>query len=192
MIKSLAFAAVVALIGVGVWFFLRSTSPEQMPSQNVGLPTAGSVPISGDGGAVDTTDGVAAYSVQTANGDTIVVNDFIHNGDTIADVVNPGNYVLAGSLGYCLADGRCSAKFSPTNFNISYDEKSHFFNVVLLKEPLAATRSEAEQYLLQVLGVTRDQMCRLNYYVGTSYWVNALYDSKNLGFSFCQGATKLP
>ena len=45
--------------------------------------------------------------VPSQSGKAIATYDFIHNGETAADVENPGSYVLAGSMSYCLADGTC-------------------------------------------------------------------------------------
>ena len=120
------------------------------------------------------------------------MKDFIHNGETVADTVNPGTYVLAGSLGYCLADGSCPSGAPTTSFAISYDEKIRFFNIVLLEEPLGVTRFEAEQFLANRLGLSREQLCSLDYSIGAPYWINDAYADKNLGFSMCKGATPLP
>lgn len=120
------------------------------------------------------------------------VHDFIHNGETIQDVVNPGNYMLAGSLGYCLADGTCPKAADTQTFSISYDEKSASFGIVLLKEPLGETRLAAEAFLSSRLGLSRAQLCSLKYYIGTPYWVNEQFSAGNLGFSVCPEAVALP
>ncbi len=129
-------------------------------------------------------------SVALVNG-TTTTKDFIHNGTTLTDETNPGTYVLAGDLGYCPPEAR-SCGTGIHDFEIEYDANDQSFTVTLQKEPLSQTRSEAENYLLQVLGVDQNTLCRLNYYVGTTYWVNESYDDRNLGFSFCPGAVNLP
>ncbi len=126
------------------------------------------------------------------SGGTIVTNDFIHNGVTIPDAANSGRYLLAGNLGYCITDSQKCQAGAVTNFNVFYDSTAGSFTIALLKEPLGQVRLEAEQFLMQTLGITQEDMCRLNYYVGTTAHVNPYYDSKNLGFSFCPGATVLP
>jgi hypothetical protein len=86
---------------------------------------------------------------------------------------------------------KCTAATS-TDYNIGYDGVAKSFTIALLKEPLGNSRKEAEQFLMTTLGITQQQMCSLNYYVGTTYFVNESYDSSNLGFSFCPGAVALP
>jgi len=46
--------------------------------------------------------------------------------------------------------------------------------------------------LLQQLGISEQDACRLRYSVSVPFSVNPLYSGKNLGFSFCPGATPLP
>ena len=111
---------------------------------------------------------------------------------TLADTANPSRYLLAGNLGYCINDpARCQAG-SATTYNIVYDSSLDAFTVALLAEPLGATRAAAEAELAKVLGLSQSEMCRLNYYVGTTDAVSSFYAGKNLGFSFCRGTTKLP
>lgn len=187
--------AVVVIISTALFFFL-SGSPENTgtsPVPTPGLPLASStVPVTTGGSGPVVTSTEPTISFATRSGAVITVKDFIHNGETVPDVQNPGSYVLAGSVGYCLADGSCPSGAFTTDFSLTYNEKTHFFNIILLKEPLGATRLEAEQFLADRLGVTGQQVCSLNYFVGTPYWVNEAYDDKNLGFSFCAGATTLP
>ncbi|MFA6414841.1 MAG: hypothetical protein WC217_01525 [Candidatus Paceibacterota bacterium] len=186
--------SILLLVGV-VLFFLFSSSPEVVttPQPTPGLPIASStVPVTGGPSSFGTSNTGPTVSFATPSGAVVTVKDFVHNGETVADVQNPGSYVLAGSVGYCLADGTCPEGASTTDFNISYNEKTHFFNIILLSEPLGATRLAAEQFLAGRLGLTGKASCSLNYFVGTPYWVNEAYDSKNLGFSFCPGAIALP
>lgn len=186
--------AVIVIIAM-VWFFFFSGSPKTVTTTQPtpGLPIAGSTVIPNAGtGSSGTGAAEKTISFATPSGAVVTVLDFVHNGETVQDVQNPGSFVLAGSLGYCLANGTCSAGASTTDFSISYNEKTHFFNIILLAEPLGTIRLESEQFLSTRLGIVGQQLCSLNYFVGTPYWVNAAYDSKNLGFSVCPGATVLP
>jgi hypothetical protein len=119
------------------------------------------------------------------------VSNFIDNGVTVADPANPTRYLLAGSLGYCTPAGVCGAA-STTNFTVFFDTEAQSFAISLTAEPIGEARRAAEAFLEQTLGIGPTQMCQLRAYVGTTYWVNELYDDKNLGFSFCPGATALP
>lgn len=136
--------------------------------------------------------GTGYVTVGSGSGADIEVQDFTHNGETIPDPVNPGSYVLAGSLGYCLADGSCPQGTPTDRFSVSYDGETGSFSIVLLKEPLREVRAEAQAYLRSRLGITDAQMCALDYYLGVPYFVNERFTGENLGFSFCAGATALP
>ena len=186
-------ATVVVFSAILFFVFSGPSKTVTTTSSITGLPIASStIP---DIESVDTfnpSTTVSTLSFPTRSGASLTVKDFIHNGETVSDSQNPGSYVLAGSLGYCLANGSCPSGASTTDFSISYNEKTHFFNIILLKEPLGEARFEAEQFLISRLGIDERQICSLDYFVGAPYWVNETYDDKNLGFSFCSGATKLP
>lgn len=131
--------------------------------------------------------------VASNDGASIEIRDITKDESTIADVVSPGNYIISGSLGYCLADGTCPETPNKTDrYSISFDEKAQSFTIALLAEPLKDVRLEAEASLQQSLDITKPEMCRLNYYLGTPYWVNEYFSGGNLGFSFCEGAVALP
>jgi hypothetical protein len=157
-----------------------NNAPAAFPSSNT-VPTGFSTtPIGGK------------LTVASLSGSAIVTNDFIHNGVTIPDAANNGSYLLAGNLGYCITDPQKCQAGTTTDFNVFYDSTVGSFTIALLKEPLGRVRLKAERFLMQTLGIAQGDMCRLNYYVGTTMYVNPHYDSKNLGFSFCPGATVLP
>lgn len=131
---------------------------------------------------VASSTGVASPDTRTAtvpssDGTGVVVNNFIKNGSVVLDPSKNGYYFFLTNT---------------EEYAISYNTASGVFTISLLEEPLGASRTDAEAYLARVLGITQNQMCNLRYYVGTSYQVNSLYDSGNLGFSYCSGATPLP
>ena len=121
-------------------------------------------------------------TVATDYENTIVVSDFRKATTTIEDTNNPGRYHLAGGTGLAQVEAP---------YLIVYTESDQSFNISLELEPLADTRRQAEQYLMQNLGITQDDMCWLRYAVLVPYEVNQIYAGKNLGFSFCPGATQL-
>lgn len=173
-----------------VYTSLRNFSTIQQPSE---YQASSTIPIQPSG---NTSSSIPAkgteISLSTQGGLGVTVKDFIHNGETVADVVNPGSYVLAGSLGYCLADGSCPHGADTDDFSILYSESTQFLRIILLKEPLGSVRESAERFIIDRLGITEQEACSLKYVVGTPYWINAAYDNKNLGFSFCPDATVLP
>lgn len=188
----------VVVVATGALFLILYRPPQDLETAEPTpeLPIAGSITQTNTGIKPQSSSGtpatIASRSLITQSGETVTVNDFIRNGETVPDAVNPGSYILAGSLGYCLSDGSCPTGAKSDSFNVSYNEKTHFFNVILLTEPLGTGRLEAEQFIMARLGISEQQACSLNYYVGTPYWVNEAYAGKNLGFSFCPGATALP
>ncbi len=94
-----------------------------------------------------TGNGGATLTLGTTGGSSVASKDFIHNGETVADTQNPGTYVLAGTLGYCLADGSCPAGAQSDDFSISYFESDQSFYISLLKEPIGAARKKAQDFL---------------------------------------------
>jgi len=174
-------------IGVGAYFFLaqnREPGNEQQSPNGTYFPVGGSV----SGGPTSEQ----TRSLALATGETIVVNDFLVNGVTFKDPANEGSYFLAGKLEYCLEDGTCPDTHTP-HFSILYMEADQSFTVSLNEEPLRESREAAEQYLMKALGISTQEMCALSYTLGTTVSVNEAYGSiTNLGFSFCQGAVRLP
>lgn len=186
LIISIAALILVLLIGGGIWYF----SLEKEASPSAGAPPT-AFPIGNE--LPDGQEGQRQErAVTLADGSTTVVYDFTANGITVPDPVNPGSYVLAGELGYCLEDGSCPNAGSINDFSIVFSEADQAFTVTLLAEPVGATRLAAEQYLLTQLGLPKEQACALRYHIGVPYWVNESFTGRNLGFSFCPGAIKLP
>jgi hypothetical protein len=63
--------------------------------------------------------------------------------------------------------------------------------ILLTREPLALSRSLAEQQLKDRLGLSEDAMCELEVLVQTNRFVNLNYAGRNLGLSFCSGSVAL-
>lgn len=185
---------IIAVAGVLYFVYTPVDTGDGITTPPVGLPTASSTNQGGGAQTGSISGGqisAPTITIGTYDGSAVVL-DFIHNGETWADTLNQGSYLLAGSTGYCLADGSCPHGAQTDDFTISYSNKDSFFNIVLLKEPLGSVRREAESFLQSRLGLVGKDICVLNYFVGTPYYVNQTFTGKNLGFSFCPGATKLP
>jgi hypothetical protein len=114
------------------------------------------------------------------------VNDFLKDPETKPDTSTPGQYFLGNTIDPTVD----AAPNIP--YTITYNEKTQFFNIALLEEPIGSARQAAEQYLIQHLGVSQSQLCQLQYQVSTPAYVNGQYAGTSLGFSFCPGAVKLP
>lgn len=190
----------VALVGAGVfvvlWYATSLPDITLPPSGWSYATTTPGVNGSNNGGTapVGTTSSPSGTELTLAdqNGTAVAVRDFIHNGVTIPDASNTGRYVLAGEPGYCSSGADTCPVASSTNFNIYYNSGAQSFTIALTKEPIGQARLEMEQFLLGALGITQEQLCKLNYLVGVTRYVNPQFTGKNLGFSFCPGATLLP
>lgn len=144
------------------------------------IPNTSQVPVTT--GTQGTAGEEPTMVVSARNGGIITVRDFINAPSTMEDKNNPGNYFLAG--------GVPPTENSPP-YDILYNGSDQSFTIGLSQEPIGEARLNAQQYLMQALGIDETAMCLLTYWVGVSYAVNPLYSSKNLGFSFCPGATVL-
>lgn len=206
--------AVVTIITIaGILFVLHviTSAPQGTDSAPSGpntpaTHTSQNTPVSGGvWGSVPTTpisvgtpqsaSSSAQMTITIQGNATIQVNDFVHRPETKEDAANPGNYMLAGNLGYCLQDQRAcqAATTTENNFSIYYYGQSQTFYINLLKLPLGKAREDAEQFLMTMLGITdKQQMCNLKYSVGVTRYVSEDYAGDNLLFSFCPGETLLP
>ncbi|OGG77964.1 hypothetical protein A3A36_02270 [Candidatus Kaiserbacteria bacterium RIFCSPLOWO2_01_FULL_52_12b] len=182
-----------AVIAGVVWylFFIPKTVLPQSSGTTTTLPISGSVtPVSSASG---TPSGVTpTFPLTTQTGDVVSALDFIHNGVTIPDEANVGRYLLAGNLGYCLSDPQKCQAAPAVHFTVYYNSGPKSFLIDLTEEPIGQARLDMEQFMLKTLGLTQAQLCSLNYLVGVSIYVNSQFTGKNLGFSFCPGATVLP
>jgi hypothetical protein len=121
--------------------------------------------------------------VKGTDGSTIVVDNFETDRKTVKDPTNDGYYYLSGG-------SNVSTTKAP--YQIFYDSQDQYFGITLYQEPLGQYRTQAEDELIQDLGLTQDQMCSLNYDISVGQGVNDTYLGENLGFSFCPGAVALP
>lgn len=180
------------IIATTVWYVL--SRPDTVP-QTSETPTT--LPIGDFVSPTSSATGTSSQGMQKTalviqDGSTVVANDFIRNGVTIPDTQNIGRYLLAGNFEYCVSDPQQCQAGSARSFNIFYNSVPQSFTIALTDEPIGQARLEMEQSLLAMLGITEQQMCSLNYYVGVTVYVNSQFAGKNLGFSFCPGATVLP
>ena len=84
-----------------------------------------------------------------------------------------------------------------SNYHISYlpynKENSQIqFNITLNTLPLSEVRLEAENVLRAKLGVTNQELCKMDISVYVFGWVDKNYAGQNLGLSFCDNAIPLP
>lgn len=124
-------------------------------------------------------------NIMTDTGE-IQVKNFVRDSETVKDPVNKDTYYLGNHYPF---DGSKPAQ--PLEYSIMYIPSIHYFNVSLLSEPIAISRVHAEEFLLEHLGVSRQELCRLNYMVSVPYYVNEYYTSQDLRFSFCPDSVSI-
>lgn len=185
------FLGVIVVAVLWYAFFVPKIVPQTTPGTATTFPTSGSVtPVSGT--STNSSGAIPTFSLTAQDGSVVSALDFIHNGITIPDKANLGRYLLAGNLGYCILDPQKCQAAPATNFTVYYDSGMKSFLIDLAEEPIGQARLDMEQFMLTTLGLTQTQLCSLNYFVGVTIYVNSQYTGKNLGFSFCPGATVLP
>ncbi len=179
MIKKITITVLaVGLIVAFSWvFFMRDTTSIDQGNQTNPFPD-GSTNTSRDPNTPN--EGDATLSIKTTDDGMLQVKNFSQDTDTVADPNNKGTYYLGNHFPF---DGSVSTQ-SP-EYVITYIPATQYFNISLFSEPIGTSRVHAEEYLLQHLGVSKEQLCRLNYMVSVPYFVNQFYTSKDLRFSFC-------
>lgn len=178
---------VTALVVIGgLYLLLRTPAPvETEPETTTQYPTGyqTSVPAQGSTnepvvGQVDVIS-PELIGIPSQRGGLVRVKDFLKNPNVVEDDVNKGTYYLAGS------------DLATAEYTISYIASDSSFTVSIYNEPIGEVRYKAELDLLAQLGITEPEACNLRYVVLVQASVNPLYAGKNLGFSFCPGATAL-
>ena len=122
---------------------------------------------------------------------SIKVDDFMNEGNTFEDPMNPGNYILSGDIGYCIDDGACPDSVSARTYSIWFDGADSVFFIRLLEQPINTARLDAERFLQRTLNLTAAQLCEINYYMSVSESVSREYAGQHLQFSTCAGSQKL-
>lgn len=126
----------------------------------------------------------ALVSLKTITGAVLQVRDFRHDPDVFSDEHSQNNYYLRWR----------PSSFKDFPYVIMYSEPSRLasggFTIGLFK-PLGKNRIQAEQYLMKKLGISTEQMCRLQYILTTDNTTSQDYAGVDLKFSFCPNAVVL-
>lgn len=184
--KTLTLVGIISTVLIGlavIYFVFRTPSVEPTPitgGQYPGYQSTVTVPGRGTvtPGIATTTDTGHYVEVNAQTEGSVRVNDFISSKTTVKDEYNEGVYYLSGAN-------------DDAPYTISYMVKDSSFTVSIFNEPIGEVRRAAEIDLLTQLGITEPEACYLRYVVLVPASVNAIYAGKNLGFSFCPGATQL-
>jgi hypothetical protein len=122
--------------------------------------------------------------LQTTAGPQLVRN-FLADPRTVADPLNPETFMLGNQI------DPFSSEAPQIPYVIDFNQETQFFIISLLQEPIAASRQQAELFLLDYLGLTESELCSLQYSVTVPARVNGGFAGTELGFSFCPGAVAL-
>jgi hypothetical protein len=180
----------VVLIGGAVLIVLfmityRLTGSGAIPE----TPQTATSTTGGNAGS-QTVTGPSVSSPTAPSGGGIEVKGVMEDPDLAKDPLNPGYYYL----GYHTNQGSSTDPTATTTppYIIEYIASTHYFNIALLQEPIGMTREAMQRYLMAHLGMSQDQMCKLDYMVSVPAAVNEHFSGMNVGFSFCPKATILP
>lgn len=188
-IKYLSFVTAAGVLGFGALFVYFSFHPSSEPVAQetmkpglFGFPPVASTAGEGEAQNPAVEKSAAMTEITNRDGRKIRVRVFLpdRSATSTKSVDWTGDTPVVPL--YWKGDG---------TFSIVYNSNNDFFGIGLLAEPLAQSRAQAETHLLQLLGLSEEEACRLNYSVFVSVSVNPVYANKNLGLSFCPGALGL-
>jgi hypothetical protein len=185
MKKIIIIVGILVIVGmlISIVYMVRTPASTDLGDQSNPTPFP-----EGNDTQIDIPDKNQSKITVTSNtGQTLEVRNFITDPETIADAVNPGSY----SLGNHFETADVASTDTPP-YVIRYDVKAKSFSIGLFAEPIKEVRLDAEAQMLRQLGISKEQMCQLNYIVSVPGFVNESYSSRNLGFSFCPGSVTLP
>lgn len=190
MNKTIIIVIVSLALLVGAGFLLAYFIGPAPSSEKTATPGTVSLPVSQNTVIpAEIPKGISqspVFDLSSADGGVLKVKNFLVSPDTYRDPINTGYY----SLGYPINPAVESSSTPP--FLVMYISETQFFTIELLQEPIGEARTQVELYLEQHLGLTPNDLCKLNYTLSVPVSVNQDYAGKNLGFSFCPGATVLP
>ena len=169
----LSLAVLILIFGTMTFVLLKKQQEAQTPVEQ-----GTSFPISGD------ADVDSFLTLTGTDGRTFTVPDFTTDGSAVEDTYNPGTYLLGDTT-----SGSASAQLP---FTIVFFKSTGYFNVVLNREPLGASRMQAEAYLSELLGMNAQSLCSLDYMVSVTGFESEAYSGIDVRFSTCEHATDLP
>lgn len=175
MKKILIILGLLVLLALGVTTYVLLTKK----TENLDIGVQGTLPLS-QTGTQTIADQEVKMNLKMTNGSQVAVRNFLASAGTRKDPENAGYYTLGDQ------------QSQSTTYLITYIDETNYFNIVLVKEPLGHARTQAETYLTNTLGISKEEMCLLDYTISVPNAVNSNFSGVNLGFSFCPSAVKLP
>lgn len=172
--KKIFLLTTFALFIVGLiffWWFGWRKSGHYLPD-NINT-AASSDPF---GMSFGTTTPNASQSPSGVGGSTIDTSYIQRVEEASRQVTDHGDYEVAAT----------------DNYNIYYNSTDNYFVVSLLSTPLGWYRKQAQEKLLEVSQLSKEDLCKLNISVTVPYWVDENSVGIQYGLSFCPGSVVLP
>jgi len=165
----LGIALALLLVGIGCMWWYMGQKPIEAPTQ---ATTTRALP----------RDSGATIVLTTKTGKVVTVPDFTY-GHPSVEVEDTGvTYV------YVTQDDSLT-ELDPV-YGIVYGSDSSIV-MGLFAEPLADARLRAEAKLKELLPIPEPILCEMNIVVNAADTINPVHVGRNLGLSFCAGATAL-
>ena len=174
----------IAIIFGFMYFYGKTSQKKAVPTQNNTTEPTQVVPINGNKitptvnqtqtqNSSSTPEGI--LKITGKDGESVLVNDFYKSPYT--QVFDPQN--------------DATIKES-TDYSIEYQPNFQAFYINLNGNDLYISRTNAEQGLLDKLGISKDDACKLNVNLGVVYSVNPRASGVEYGLSFCPDGIPLP
>lgn len=176
MKKIILFILILTILASGIFLYIQKKVDTNLSPSGDDLPVLDVPRGNGTGSA-------GPLNLVTGSGEEFLVPNFLDSSLSIEDQNNANYYFIGHDFPSIPEDSQ--------EFVIEYQADTQFFNIIILEEPLAASRIKAEEYLKDVLGLEEEQMCLLNYTVGVPRTVNEYFAGYSFGFSFCPGSVEL-
>lgn len=140
------------------------------------FPTPPPPPVSGNN---------TSLQIRDARGNIVQIDNFLNNPSVKEDTLNPGHFILAGSVGYCLASEVNCDSDEVEPYSISYSTNGDFFSVLINEAPIELYKAAAERDLQGLLGIPLNQMCNLNISMSVASWLTVDESSSPLRIRGC-------
>jgi hypothetical protein len=168
---------ILAVLGAALFVLWPSETPapapySEVPNTQLNNQTSVSISTSSDPAPLPVQK--VQTILPTIDGVGVLVKNFLPS-DTSLEASEGGDIIIAENEWY----------------RVTYYLPTQGISVFLLQEPLGDARHLAESHVIELLGITQSDACRIFHLVAAPGEVNAVYAGKNLGFSFCPGATAL-
>jgi hypothetical protein len=175
MKKIISLVAIILVVGSAILFAWLRSRPA---AETVTTDTGSSVSVINDAPETTESTGVSAGSSTAA----------IPSGDTITIGTSQGGVTMNNfyKIGTDFDSSEIIVTSTP-QFEIDYVEDGNVFQVVVLQEPIADADKAGEAALLSILGIGKEDVCKLNASVVVPYNIDQTLGGKTYGLSLCSG-----